>query len=102
MVEAFIRMVGIYPPGTLVELSTGEVALIVAVHPGKKLKPRIEVLLDADKQPVEPHTVDLSEPFPDEHLDIAHPLPDGSFGLSLVSRIRQLVMKQPPLTSTSG
>ncbi len=102
MVEAFIRMVGIYPPGTLVELSTGEVALIVAVHPGKKLKPRIEVLLDADKQPVEPRTVDLSELLPDEHLDIAHPLPDGSFGLSLASRIRQLAMKHSPLNSTSG
>jgi putative nucleotidyltransferase with HDIG domain len=102
MVEAFIRMVGIYPPGTLVELSSGEVALIVAVHPGKKLKPRVEVLLDADKHPVEPRIVDLDEPLPDAHLDIAHPLPDGSFGLSLASRIRQMVMKHPPLTSTSG
>lgn len=49
MVEAFIRMVGIYPPGTLVELNSGEVALIVTVHPGKKLKPRIEILMDANK-----------------------------------------------------
>ncbi len=102
MVEAFIRMVGLYPPGTLIELSTGEVALVVAVHPGKKLKPRVEVLLNADKQPVEPRLIDLSQLPPDTLLDIAHPLPDGSFGLSLESRIGQMVRKDPPLTSTSG
>ena len=93
MVEAFIRMVGIYPPGTLVELSTGEVALIVAVHPGKKLQPRVEVLLDADKAQVEPRLVDLGELQENTRIEIAHPLPDGAFGLSLESRIRQMVRK---------
>ncbi len=91
MVEAFIRMVGIYPPGTLVELTTGEVALIVAVHPGKKLKPRVEILLDAGKKPVTPRTIDLANPSPGEQLEIAHPLPDGAFGISLQARIQQLV-----------
>jgi|AntRauTorcE11898_2_1112593.scaffolds.fasta_scaffold13328_2 putative nucleotidyltransferase with HDIG domain len=102
MVEAFIRMVGIYPPGTLVELSTGEVALIVAVHPGKKLQPRVEVLLDADKAQVEPRLVDLGELQENTRIEIAHPLPDGAFGLSLESRIRQMVSKDQPLNSTSG
>lgn len=102
MVEAFIRMVGIYPPGTLVELNTGEVGLIVAVHPGRKLKPRIEILLDANKQAVEPRLIDLDNPPPDRRLEIAHPLPDGSFGLSLATRIGQMVSKDQSLTSTSG
>lgn len=91
MVEAFIRMVGIYPPGTLVELNSGEVALIVAVHPGKKLKPRIEILMDANKKPVTPRIVDLANPTADEQLAINHPLPDGAFGISLENRVQQLV-----------
>ena len=91
MVEAFIRMVGIYPPGTLVELNSGEVALIVTVHPGKKLKPRIEILMDANKKPVPPRIVDLANPTTEEQQAIHHPLPDGAFGISLKGRIQQLV-----------
>jgi len=91
MVETFIRMVGIYPPGTLVELTTGDVALIVAVHPGKKLKPRVEVLLDADKKPVTPRIIDLAKPTPGQQPEIVQPLPDGAYGISLQARIQQLV-----------
>jgi putative nucleotidyltransferase with HDIG domain len=91
MVEAFIRMVGIYPPGTLVELNSGEVALIVTVHPGKKLKPRIEILMDASKTLVTPRIVDLANPATDEQLAISHPLPDGAFGISLEQRVQQLI-----------
>lgn len=91
MVEAFIRMVGIYPPGTLVELSTGEVALIVTVHPGKKLKPRVEILMDAHKKPVVPRIIDLANQETGELVEITHPLPDGAFGISLKARIQQIV-----------
>ncbi|MDX1817109.1 HD-GYP domain-containing protein [Marinobacter koreensis] len=92
MVEAFIRMIGIYPSGSLVELNTGEVALVVATHPGRKLSPRVEILLDAQKQPVTPRIIDLSEPCPDggAQREIASGLPDGAYGMSLEDRIRQL------------
>ncbi|MGM0768458.1 MAG: HD-GYP domain-containing protein [Pseudomonadota bacterium] len=92
MVEAFIRMIGIYPPGSLVEMTSGEVALIVATHPGKKLKPRVEILLDADKNPVTPRLLDLSKHGAENVPGIAHPLPDGAFGISLQERIQQLVV----------
>ncbi|MDL0430845.1 HD-GYP domain-containing protein [Marinobacter sp. TBZ242] len=91
LVEAFIRMVGIYPPGTLVELTTGEVALIVSVHPGKKLKPRVEILLDAEKNAVTPRTIDLAKPVLGEQPEIVQPLPDGAYGISLHERIQQLI-----------
>ncbi|MBS8239851.1 HD-GYP domain-containing protein [Marinobacter lipolyticus] len=92
MVEAFIRMVGVYPPGSLVELTSGEVALIVATHPGKKLKPRVEILLDGDKKPVTPRLLDLSAAETSAVPGIARPLPDGAFGISLQERIQQLVV----------
>ncbi|EMP54781.1 metal dependent phosphohydrolase [Marinobacter santoriniensis NKSG1] len=92
MVEAFIRMIGIYPAGSLVELNTGEVALVVATHPGRKLSPRVEILLDARKQPVTPRILDLSETSSEDghQREIAGGLPDGAYGMSLEDRIRQL------------
>lgn len=94
MVEAFIRMIGVYPPGSLVELSTGEVAIVLATHPGRKLKPKVEVLLDANKQPIKPLVIDLGATGSDSGQDspeIARPLPDGAFGISLQDRIKQLM-----------
>lgn len=95
MVEAFIKMMGIYPPGSLVELSTGEVALVVSTHPGRKLKPRVEILLDPSKKPVTPRVVDLGEQMGLEHTtrEITRALPDGAFGISLRGRIEQLMAK---------
>ncbi len=94
MVEAFIRMVGIYPPGTLVELNTGEVGLIIATHPGKKLHPRVEILLNADKLPQIPYIIDLSiapEDGEGHPYAIVKPLPDGAHGVSLGDRIQEII-----------
>ena len=60
LVEEFIQAVGIYPAGTLVELSSGEVAVVVAEYRTRRLRPKVMVLLDADKQPTsEVKVVDL-------------------------------------------
>ena len=51
LVEEFIQAVGIYPAGTLVELSSGEVAVVVAEYRTRRLRPKVMVLLDANKEP---------------------------------------------------
>jgi len=62
LVEAFIQAVGIYPAGTLVELSSGEVAVVVAEYRAKRLRPKVMILLDADKNKLENSVmVDLRE-----------------------------------------
>ncbi len=50
LVEAFIQAVGLYPAGTLVELSSGEVGVVVAEYRTRRLRPKIMVLLDANKR----------------------------------------------------
>lgn len=52
LVEAFIQAVGIYPAGSLVELSSGEVAVVVSEYRTRRLRPRVMVLLDENKQPI--------------------------------------------------
>ncbi len=50
IVDQFIQAVGIFPAGTLVELSSGEVAIVVAASPSKRLRPDLMLLLDSNKQ----------------------------------------------------
>ncbi len=49
LVESFIQAIGIYPAGTLVELSSGEVGVVVAEYRTRRLRPKVVVLLDANK-----------------------------------------------------
>ncbi len=61
MVE-FIRAIGLYPTGTLVELSTGEVAVVVEQNFERRLKPKVIVVLDPLKQPLSEYLLlDLTE-----------------------------------------
>lgn len=94
MVEAFIRMVGVYPVGSIVELSTNDVALVSAVSPNRKLQPQVEVVLDARGNEVAPYILDLAEePVADDGavVHIKRPLPDGEYGDQLIKRIQALI-----------
>jgi HD-GYP domain-containing protein (c-di-GMP phosphodiesterase class II) len=41
--NAFIRMMGVYPPGSLVQLTDGRHAIVVSVNSSRPLKPRVLV-----------------------------------------------------------
>ncbi|AWI75285.1 hypothetical protein CEW83_08695 [Parazoarcus communis] len=43
MLQAFIRLLGVYPPGSLVQLSNGNIALVVAVNHADLLRPSVMV-----------------------------------------------------------
>jgi putative nucleotidyltransferase with HDIG domain len=46
LVRRFVQLLGIYPPGNLVRLSTGEVAVVARVHAPDPYRPRVRVLFD--------------------------------------------------------
>ena len=54
LVEKFIQCVGIYPLGSIVELRTGQIGIVITSSPDARLFPRIMLILDADGKPVEP------------------------------------------------
>ncbi len=89
LVEEFIQAVGIYPAGTLVELSSGEVAVVVAEYRTRRLRPQVMVLLDANKQPrTDVKIVDLlSEKLtPDgEPLEITSSLEPEAYGIDMAA-----------------
>ena len=88
LVEQFIQNCGIYPTGTLVELSNGQVAVITDVHSLKRLRPRVMLLLDVDKLPLKQfRELDLGEVELDEQgfpLVVKRGLPIGAYGLDPV------------------
>jgi putative nucleotidyltransferase with HDIG domain len=47
LVEDFIKCLGIYPVGSVVELSNSELAIVITVKPGKHLLPTIMVIRDS-------------------------------------------------------
>lgn len=49
LVEQFIQSIGVYPTGTLVELSNGEVGIVVSQNPERRLRPKVMVVADAGK-----------------------------------------------------
>ncbi len=86
LVQEFIQCLGIYPVGGLVELNSGEVGLVVAHNRVRRLKPRILLLLDPDKQPYRsPTMLDLltAPKLPGEvPYAIARALEDGMYGIN--------------------
>lgn len=52
VVEQFVQALGMFPTGSLVELNTGEVAIVVEQHPTRRLRPNLLIVLDKDKQPL--------------------------------------------------
>jgi len=87
LVQQFVSSVGVFPVGSLIELSTGEVAVVVAHNKVRRLKPRVLIVTGPDKTPAQhPTMVDLlydPKLGGDEPAYIKRGLPAGAYGLDL-------------------
>ncbi|PLX60581.1 HD-GYP domain-containing protein [Sedimenticola selenatireducens] len=85
LVEQFIQVVGIYPVGSLVQLSDGTVGVVISQNEHFRLRPQVMILLDGDKQLLDEfYEVDLRAGLEDDHADtltIARGLPPGAYAL---------------------
>lgn len=85
VVEQFMQCLSVYPTGSLVELSDGCVALVMVQNPARRLRPRVMVLTDPDKQlTVEFRMLDLMDQYDEfgqPSVLIANTLPPGAYGL---------------------
>lgn len=61
LVERFIECLGIYPVGSVVELETGEVGIVMGTHPEQRLAPKLLIVRGRNKTPCDPpHVMDLA------------------------------------------
>ena len=85
VVEQFLQCMSIYPTGSLVELNTGQVGIVVAQNQARRLRPQVMLLLDGEKTPYARYPViDLmahNEAFPTAPLDIVTIPQPGAYGL---------------------
>lgn len=86
IINAFIRLIGVYPPGHIVELSNGEAGITLSAPPNNKLKPKLIVVRNKDKKLCQERVVDLSTNQIAEDgspLRIKEVYTDGTFGIHL-------------------
>ena len=57
LVEQFIQCVGAFPVGSVVELNSAEVGIVIAQNLVRRLKPRVMVVLDGQGNPMRPHKI---------------------------------------------
>ncbi len=85
VVEQFMQVVGVFPTGSLVELNTGAVAVVIAQNEARRLKPRVMLILDEKKKRLPQfNTVDLlfdSHLKGAENLWIEKCLETGTYGI---------------------
>ncbi|MFZ2507245.1 MAG: HD-GYP domain-containing protein [Steroidobacteraceae bacterium] len=62
IVDQFIQAIGMFPTGTLVQLNTGEIAVVSAQNRIRRLRPEVMIILDRDHKPLDEfRVVDLNK-----------------------------------------
>jgi putative nucleotidyltransferase with HDIG domain len=84
LVRRFVRLLGIYPPGNLVKLSSGEVAVVLKVHAPDPYRPRVRVLFNESGARVDvPYERNLfeSSPYALPPPNVVAPLDPVAYGV---------------------
>ena len=93
LVEDYIRCMGIFPIGSLVELSTGSIGVVISINRARRLKPKVALVLTADKTPYSRKIVtDLMEHVDGQgrEIKISRVLPVGSYNIHPMDHIIQI------------
>lgn len=87
LVEEFICSIGIYPVGSIVELNSKEIAIIVEQNSKNQLLPQILILRDKNRQPVTLFKVldlyEIDQSNEDIHPKIVNTYALGTFGIDV-------------------
>lgn len=75
LVQQFIRVIGIYPPGSLVCLDSGQLAVVIKQGEQSLLKPQVRIIFDPRSGYIAPRDVDLADRHTTEKI-VSHELPD--------------------------
>jgi putative nucleotidyltransferase with HDIG domain len=85
LVEQFIQCMGIYPIGSVVEMNTGSIGVVISVNRQRRLKPKVALVLNADKTPFLPvKVIDLMYQAAEgsgREVEIRKVLPPGEHGV---------------------
>lgn len=85
LVDQFLQCIGLYPVGTMVELNSGEVGVVIQQNQVRRLQPKLLIILDEYKK-VEPYPRTLNllmlpETRSGESYRILRALPQDAYGI---------------------
>jgi HD-GYP domain-containing protein (c-di-GMP phosphodiesterase class II) len=87
LIEQFIQAVSVFPVGSMVELSSGEIAVVLAHNRARRLEPKVLILTWPDKTPlstpVERDLMMQPRDISDKPIRITRGLPAGAYGLKI-------------------
>ncbi len=90
LVRRFVQLLGIYPPGTLVKLSSGAIAVVTRIHAPDPYRPRVKVLFQGDGTAYDvPLERNLWERTPDgaEADSVISPVEPAAYGIDPLNYI---------------
>ncbi|HXF73036.1 MAG TPA: HD-GYP domain-containing protein [Actinomycetota bacterium] len=98
LVRAFLRLMGLFPVGSLVQLSTGEVGVVVRNHERLLARPTVRLLLDASGTPCDAEERDLAEERPGGgyRWDVARSVDPAELGIDMLQLLASGRLEERP------
>lgn len=87
LVEQFVQSIGIFPTGSLVELASGHIAIVIQHNRVRRLEPKVLIVTHSDKRrrspPLQIDILTHNERKKKSRLQVRKGLPDGSYGIDV-------------------
>lgn len=86
LAEAFIKCIGIYPPGSIVELTNGSAAIVISSNKDNKLRPKVLMVRNSEKELAKEIVIDLNaNKYREKNnvIYITREVPNGTHGIDL-------------------
>jgi HD-GYP domain-containing protein (c-di-GMP phosphodiesterase class II) len=89
VVRTFVRLQGLFPIGSLVRLTDGDVGVVVRNHDTLLARPTVRILLDAQGSPADPFELDLTQMRPDGSFrwEVERSMDPNEMGIDMMSLI---------------
>jgi HD-GYP domain-containing protein (c-di-GMP phosphodiesterase class II) len=102
LVEQFIQCLGIYPVGSVLRCSTGELGIVIAQNPQRRLRPKLLLVRDPEGRPFPtPKILDLSKFGEEQTIGVAGIVDASHYGIDVAEYLGDLSWLPPARDSKS-
>ena len=84
LVNLFIKLIGVFPIGSIIELTSGEIGIVITSNREDNLRPKILIMMDKNKMAIERKIINLARDNVDQlgrTVKIARTLRKGDYGI---------------------